>query len=36
MIRDYGWRGGCAAAGVTDAGIGSGEWLGRIFIDLPS
>jgi hypothetical protein len=28
MIRDYGWRGGCPAAGVTDAGVGSGEWLG--------
>jgi hypothetical protein len=25
MIRDYGWRGSCPAAGVTDAGIGSGE-----------
>jgi hypothetical protein len=28
MIRDYGWRGGCLAAGVTDAGVGSGEWFG--------
>jgi hypothetical protein len=24
-MRDYGWRGGCATGGVTDAGVGSGE-----------
>jgi hypothetical protein len=28
MIRAYGWRAGCPAAGVTDAGVGSGEWFG--------
>lgn len=28
MIRAYGWRGGCPASGVTDAGVGSGEWFG--------
>jgi hypothetical protein len=28
MIRAYGWRGGCPAAGVKDAGVGSVEWLG--------
>src|ERR1035438_8999819 len=27
MIRDYGWRGGCPAAGVTDAGEGAGQCL---------
>ena len=28
MIRDYGWYAGCLAAGVTDAGVGSGDWFG--------
>src|ERR1035438_4896184 len=28
MIRDYGWRVGGSAAGVTAAGVGSGDWLG--------
>ena len=28
MIRAYGWRGGCPATGVTDAGVGSGDWFG--------
>ena len=27
LIRAYGWRGGCPATGVTDAGVGSGDWL---------
>jgi hypothetical protein len=31
MIRDYGWRVGCPAAGVTGAGVGSGEWFGKKF-----
>jgi hypothetical protein len=26
-IRDYGWRGGCPAAGVAEDGFGSGAWL---------
>jgi hypothetical protein len=30
MIRDYGWRGGGAAAGVTEAGVGSGECIASI------
>src|ERR1017187_8385809 len=25
MIRDYGWRAGCLADGVTDAGVGSDD-----------
>ena len=28
LIRAYGWRVGCAAAGVTDAGVGSVDWFG--------
>jgi hypothetical protein len=28
MIRAYGWRVGCSAAGVTDAGVGSVGWFG--------
>ena len=31
MSRGYGWRGGCSAAAVTDAGVGSVAWLG-IFV----
>jgi hypothetical protein len=36
MIRDYGWRGGCPATGVTDAGIGSGDWFGTFFLKTSS
>ena len=28
MIHAYGWRGGCPATGVTDAGVESDDWLG--------
>jgi len=28
MSHGYGWRGSCAAGGVTDMAVGSGVWLG--------
>jgi hypothetical protein len=31
MSRGYGWHAGRMAAGVTDAGVESGEWLASIF-----
>jgi hypothetical protein len=32
MSRDYGWRGGCPAADVPDAAVGSVEWFGGFFL----
>jgi hypothetical protein len=30
MIRAYGWRVGCPAAGVPGGGVGSVEWFGSL------
>jgi hypothetical protein len=32
MSRGYGWRGGCPAADVPDAAVGSVEWFGGFFL----
>jgi hypothetical protein len=28
LIRDYGWRAGCPATGMTGVGVGSVDWFG--------